>query len=343
MLTLHVTNGDAAAGGLARSGLPGDTLAWRDVLHDGPVLRADNTDDFRLARAGFLAGHYPITVEDAFVDLEDRDHRLDGVGPGDEVVLWFEPDLYDQLQLLQVLARMQARHAADRPVLSIVPADLYLGPLDASQFVPLFAARRAIRDIDLTHGAKAWAAFTAPSPETLLRATHGLDAEVEARMYALHEECRLPFLAAALRRQLEEYPDIEHGLSRTECQTCEALAPGETTLGRLYHDAHLASESWTWLGDSTFAWYVQRMSDCCEPLITHGNGSPVLAPRHARDARAFWDRTVTLTPFGHEVVRGRADTVRRNGIDRWIGGARLTASQHWRWDSRGKRVVASRQ
>lgn len=341
MLTLHVTNGDAAAGGLARSGLPGDTLAWRDVLHDGPVLRAENSDDFRAARAEFLASHYTVTVQDAFVDLEDRDARLDGVGPGDEVVLWFEPDLYDQLQLLQVLARLHARHPAERPTISIVPADLYLGPLDPRQFVPLFVARRVVRDIDLRHGMKAWAAFTAQAPDALLRAVDGLDAKVEGRMYASHDETRLPFLAAALRRQLEEYPDIDHGLSRTESQACEALAPGETTLGRLYAQSHHASESWTWLGDTTFAWYVQRLSDCSEPLITHANGLRVFAPRDRRDARTFWERPVKLTPFGHEVLRARADVVCRNGIDRWIGGAHLTTQHHWRWDSRTKRVVPS--
>ena len=49
MLTLHVTNGDVSAQGLARSGLPGDVLVWRDVLHDGPVPSDGQLAPFRAA------------------------------------------------------------------------------------------------------------------------------------------------------------------------------------------------------------------------------------------------------------------------------------------------------
>ena len=34
---LFITNGDFAAGRIAASGLTGEILPWRDVLHEGPV------------------------------------------------------------------------------------------------------------------------------------------------------------------------------------------------------------------------------------------------------------------------------------------------------------------
>jgi hypothetical protein len=204
-------------------------------------------------------------------------------------------------------------------------------------FVPLFRARRPVGERELAQGAEAWRAFTSSTPDALLAIAARLDTEVSARTYASSDEVKLPHLAAALRRQLQEYPDREHGLSRSERQLCEALAPGETTLTKLFHAAHHASESWAWLGDSSFAWYVQRLSDCPQPLVTHPNGTRVLAP--ARDGKGFWERSVVLTPFGHEVVRARADNVSRNGIDRWIGGVHLTTAHHWRWDDRVHRTV----
>jgi hypothetical protein len=333
MLTLHVTNGDAAAGGLARSGLPGDVLSWRDVLHDGPVPPDDDLPAFRQARAEFLASRAWTTMEEALVDLEERDARLDGVLPEHEVTLWFEPDLYDQLQLMQILARLAAKPPSARPRLTIVPADLYLGPLAPDKFPSLFAARRQIRDIDLQHGTDAWRAFTAPDPTALMDVTSRIDAEVSARTYGGDDDTRLPYLAASLRRLLEEYPDREHGLSRSERQICEALAPAQTTMGKLYQAAHHGAESWIWLGDWSFAWYVQRLSDCARPLVVHTNGTRVMAPGRDANARGFWERAVELTPFGHEVVRERADAVSANGIDRWIGGVRVLEGG-WRWDGR---------
>jgi hypothetical protein len=68
--------------------------------------------------------------------------------------------------------------------------------------------------------------------------------------------------------------------------------------------------------------------------VVHTNGSRVIAPLRDTDGRAFWERTVQLTSFGQDVVRARADVVRANGIDRWIGGTHCTQAQYWRWDAR---------
>lgn len=338
MLTLHLINGDSAAGSLARSGLPGDIVSWRDLLHDGHVPPDDDLGAFHHARAEFLASRGWSDEEAAVSDFAQRDARLDDVGAGDEVVLWFEPDLYDQLQLIQILARFERRAGHECPQITIVPADCYLGPMLPEKFALLYVARRAITPTDLEHGRVAWRAFTASTPDSLLAVTDRLDREVTARTYAADDHVRLPHLVAALRRQLEEYPDIDFGLSRSERQLCEALSPGAITLGKLFA-AHQATESWVWLGDWSFAWYAQRLSDCSHPIVVHTNGSRVVSPPRDTDGRAFWERAVQLTPFGQDVVRARADAVRSNGIDRWIGGTHCTNAEYWRWDARTQRTA----
>lgn len=338
MLTLHLTNGDHAATALSRSGLPGDILSWRDLLHDGPVPSDRDLHTFRRVRGEFLASRGWQSQSAAIADFAERDARLDGLGPDDELVLWFEPDLYDQLQLIQVLARVERRPAAERPRLTIVPADCFLGPLAPEKFPPLYEARRAVTDSDLSVGSAAWDAFTADTPDALLALTDRVDREVTARAYAYDDHVRLPHLVAALRRQLEEYPDTQAGLSRCERQLCEALSPGAMTLAKLF-TAHQSAESWVWLGDWSFAWYVQRLSDCAHPLVVHLNGSRVIAPLRDTDGKAFWERQVQLTPLGQDMVRDRADFVRMNGIDRWIGGVYNTTSSHWRWDPNRYRLI----
>lgn len=337
MLTLHLTNGDVAATMLARSGLPGDIVSWRDVLHDGPVPPDDDLGAFHRARAEFLASRGWISEATAREDFEQRDARLDDVTRHDEVVLWFEPDLYDQLQLIQILARFRRRPESERPRITIAPADCYLGPMRPDKFAPMYEARRDVQPRDLDHGAVAWAAFTANTPDALLSVTDQLDREVSARNYSADDHVRLPHLTAALRRQLEEYPDLDAGLSRSQRQLCEALSPGAISMSKLFA-AHQGAESWVWLGDAGFAWYTQQLSDCAHPIVVHTNGSRVLAPKRDADARAFWERTVQLTPFGQEVVRARADVVQANGIDRWIGGTHCQNQQYWRWDARVQRT-----
>lgn len=338
MHTLHLTNGDSAAISLSRSGLSGSVLPWRDVLHDGPVPSDGDRAAFNLVRANYLSGGSGLSSEAIEADLTARDAQLDAIGAGDELVLWFEPDLYDQLQLIQVLARIATRDVTARPHVTIAPADCFLGPLDPSSMPPLYDARRVVTDADLVAGATAWEAFTADDPSSLPTCVTTLEAQITSRTYTDDAEVRLPHLAAALRRMLEEYPDTRSGLSRTERQICEVLAAGGRTMGATFQ-AQQRAESWLWLGDSSFAWYVQRLSDCPSPLIVHRNGTPVISLPSASDGRAYWDRPVELTPFGHEVQRGNADHIVSNGIDRWYGGVHATAARYWRWDPRYHRLV----
>jgi len=49
--------------------------------------------------------------------------------------------------------------------------------------------------------------------------------------------------------------------------------------------------------------------------------------------------TVRLTDTGRAVLDGRADWIRLNGIDRWLGGVHLHgADAQWRWDAEAGRL-----
>src|SRR5919206_483284 len=53
---LHITNGDHAARLIAATGVGGEVLPWRDVLHEGPVPEGLSLDELRPVRAPFIAG-----------------------------------------------------------------------------------------------------------------------------------------------------------------------------------------------------------------------------------------------------------------------------------------------
>src|SRR3989442_10983906 len=105
--TLHVTNGQSAANTLRDTVSATDVLSWEDVLYEGPVPLLPPAE-LRARRARFLGG---ISGDEKRVlaELEERDARLEqALAAGRQVVLWFEHDLHDQLQLLQILDRLVA-------------------------------------------------------------------------------------------------------------------------------------------------------------------------------------------------------------------------------------------
>ena len=61
-------------------------------------------------RAEYLQTLWPAGAAEAEAQLRARDERLAAAIAGAEpVVLWFEHDLYDQLQLIQILAGLPDR------------------------------------------------------------------------------------------------------------------------------------------------------------------------------------------------------------------------------------------
>jgi hypothetical protein len=323
---LHITDGDSAGGTIPLTGIPGDVLPWRDVLHEGPVPAGLSLDQLRVVRARFLADCGWTAFDQALRELSERDRVLTQSLAHDEVVLWFEHDLYDQLQLLQVLDWYAGQDLGSTR-LSLLCAAEYLGPATPERLRERFPDRLAVSASQLELGRNAWAAFRAPDPTAI---TDLLE----------HDTSALPFLRDALHRHLQQFPSTRNGLSRSESQALEAVAGGATRMGQAYLASHHQREEAIFLGDIVFGLYVEGLSQGPEPLVLHKDGGRIVAPRDPADARAFWDTEVCLTEAGRAVLEGRADRIALEGIDRWLGGVHLAGSgPHWRWDEAGQRLT----
>lgn len=318
-----MTNGDAAADGLRLAGCPGIYLPWRDVLHEGPVPGGLALPALGAIRAAFIADAGWDDADAAREGFAARDALLADAGSFEEVILWFEHDLYDQLQLLQTLDWF-----AERPDtrLSLVQTDTYLGSLRAEDLQEAFAARRPVSAAQLQLAGRAWAAFRAPDPSGLARIVH-------------EDLSLLPHLGAALRRHLEQFPGCADGLSRSERTIVRMLTAGPVPGAELFRRLAAAEEA-EFLGDTVFAWYLYQLSAACtHPLIVDAGGTMLTIPRTDADRRTCFARTFRLTEAGRAVALGREDRIGLNGIDRWLGGVHLRSPDRvWRWDPEDRRL-----
>lgn len=310
---LHITNGSAIVPLMREAGVTGRIVPWNDVLHEGPVPAGLNPAALRDVRAQFIAGSEG-SFDEVARSFAQRDAALDDLRGVDEIVLWFEHDLYDQLQLVQVLDRLAS---CEQPRVTAVPGDDYLGVQAPSQFAALLAARREVSSAQRVAARDAWDAFRATDPR------HIED--------VLERVTVLPHLAPALRRHLQQFPSVENGLSRTEQQTLEALAHGAKRMQDVYVEANHQREEAVFMGDLAFLWHVRALAHAVRPLIAIAAGT---AWSLASD--------VGLTDDGRRVLAGQADRVALCGIDRWLGGVHLTgASPMWRWDAQRRAVRAT--
>jgi hypothetical protein len=318
---LHVTNGDSAAGTLRATGVVQRIIPWRDALHDGPVPDVPDPDLRRL-RTEFLLDD-PAERRDARRWFEHRDRMLAANRDG-HYVLWFEADLYDQLQLVQILAQLhELRVPADRITLICIGEYLGiahfggLGELESEQLEGLVtSAAIPLTPACMELATRAWAAFRAPDPT-------GLGAIAASRSPELR------FVAEAFDRVSREYPSTRDGLSLTERRIL-AAAGSETSTAADVFQRTWARESRPYLGDALCWRIMDRLAGARTPLL---EAEPAGTPVHARTR-------LRVTPAGQRVLVGEADHVAQSGIDRWIGGVHLTGDQvRWRWDEGTESLV----
>jgi hypothetical protein len=168
-------------------------------------------------------------------------------------------------------------------------------------------------------GRKAWGAFRDSDPRSLQALQAG-------------NTGALPFLSDALRRELEEFPSTENGLSRSESQILQAVAHGPRNFTEIFRSISDREER-VFCGDFTMAGYIERMSNCDSSLITYQSGEKIDAPRTSDDSRAFRNAELALTETGRLVLSCEADWIALGGSDRWLGGVHLDGgSAQWRWD-----------
>jgi hypothetical protein len=323
-MPLHVANGHSTTGLIEQSGVPGRTMIWCDPLYDGPVPGGVSDDELLLVRARFLAAS-PDEVDDVAAELASWRSAVSDPSAHDELVLWFEHDLFDQLNLIQLLTHL-GRDPMRTPV-SLVCVDAYpghpdfkgLGELTPENLASLFAGRAAVTAAQLSLAARAWEAFRSPDPRAIEALIAG-------------DTSALPFLSRALARHLEEFPSAEGGLSRSERRIMEQAVDGPVEIRQAFPNMH-AGEQAFYITDRGF---FDRASDlaCATPSLVN----MYLSKPDAADAMPAG--TIGLTGEGRAVLAGTADRVRLCGIDRWLGGVHLAGrGPVWRWSEGAGRLI----
>ncbi|HYL75606.1 MAG TPA: hypothetical protein VEU96_15440 [Bryobacteraceae bacterium] len=303
---LHVTNGESVS--IRDKGLPGRVLCWKDVLSEGPVPRGLPLRELSRVRERFIVESFQIPPEE--VSFTERDETIERFRDHEEVVLWFEHDLFDQLQLIQILDWFSSQDLGTVR-LALICHDSYLGPMRAEQLAPLFETRHTVAAAEFKTARAAWAAFCSPEPLGLAAL---LDEDTSA----------LPFLRGALLRHLQQFPALRNGLARTERQILELVESGLRSFPELFL-ADQKLEECIFMGDLTFRQYLRGLAGARQPLLRADRG-------------AF-----EPTSFGLQVLHEKNDHVRVNGINRWLGGVHLCeGAPIWRWDEATRSIRPSR-
>jgi hypothetical protein len=312
---LHITDGESVAGTLRESAVPGDVSTYGDLMYEGPAPAGLDDQAWLDARAHFVAESGYATLDAAREYLKAGEHTLAAFSQHDEVVIWLDNKLSNQLILIKVLDWFSRRDLS-AVKLSLICVGRYpgldrffgLGALTSDQLASLAGTRLPVGEAQYRTAQSAWNAFTSPDPTAI-------------ELFIKTDTSALPFIAAALRRHLEQFPSVDNGLSRTERQALSILHEQGSLSGPRLFVAVQRQEEQVFMGDSSFYRMTSDLSEARHPLVQISH-----PPKHGLG-------DVTITDAGRKVVDGQADHINLNGIDRWLGGVHLTGDKAaWRWD-----------
>jgi hypothetical protein len=244
----------------------------------------------------------------------------------DELLLWFEHDVFDQLNLIQLLSWIPEHLPASKPVSLICvqsfpgrPDFKGLGELTPDELATLLDTKQRVTGPQYDLARRAWEAFRASTPKALDAIRH-------------QNTAALPYLVPAITRFLQEYPWTTDGLSRTERRLLELATGDGITLSKAFPRMH-AGERFYYVTDGTVAELAEILACTSPPLLT-------LDLSKADERRPLRGR-IAVTDTGRAVLSGDRDRVTTCGINRWLGGVHLqTDGPIWRWDDTRQRIVA---
>ncbi len=301
---IHIYNGDVVAELARRAELPGEHLAFREALANGPVTAEASTE----LRAQFLAAEYGRKLLRVRHELIEQVEALSAAMKHDEIVLWFEHDLFCVANLLSLLVRF-AEHR--RLTLVWNPQ-----PLSQADLAALFESRSAVTPSMLRAARKAWAALTSDDPMDLNRFTKRQNPD-------------FPFLRDGMRLHASRFPSLRSGLGAVEQRMLEIVVAGAADFRSLFDRFNVDVPRFGF-GDGDILRTLRRMATATVPLLTmdEAPGSPPKA-------------LFRITLAAENVLRGDVDYARVNPPSGWLGGVNLTQHNYWRWDERKHEITPS--
>ena len=201
---LHITNGDMFTSRLNTLDLKGDIITWREMLCEGKTLSNVVSESFWKSRFEFLNKHYRVS-KSWFVEKTLKEYRsLCNHKQQDHIVLWFEYDLFCQVNMLAVLSWLKShrRHAEISLVCSgreDNSGKLYaLNELSTEKLLELYENRISLTQDDIEFADYVWQLYCS-------------DNQMRLENVITHNSFQFDYLSEAIQAHLKRFPTIKNG------------------------------------------------------------------------------------------------------------------------------------
>ena len=302
---LHIVNGDVV--GRKIKELDGDIIIWREMYDFGPLNSGWTNDELIKRRSLFFEEKLNIPSSLFIENCHNQLNLLNKRSPDEEVILWFEHDRYDQTMLMYILTQLSTKNSSNLFMVSInshpsISPFYGLGQLTPGQLEELFKQRVSISDQQVVEAVEGWKAYSSPDFDDI-------------KKWITEVPHELPFLLAALERNMSYMPSTSTGINEIESLILQTIEKGSCSFRELFKkiSPNLINDG---LSDLHTSAIIKELMNGEKALIRADGALPM---HDLNDGNP----NLSITSFGESVLAGKANRLDLIGIDWWVGGVHL--------------------
>jgi len=289
---LHITNGDSFTKRLKSLKLKGDIITWREMLCEGKTLTSVGSESFWKTRFEFLNKNYKVS-KSSFIEKTLKEYRsLCNHKQQDQIVLWFEYDLFCQVNMIAVLSWLKThRKYAQISLVCSGKEDesdkLYaLNALSDEKVRELYKNKTELGQDDIEYADYVWQLYCSDNP-------------IRLENLSDFGNYQFNYLSEAIKSHLHRFPSIRNGLNAMENNILQQAVEKKSENKKKFLGTILQNQGLLGFGDSQYERAINRL----KPLFTGFN-------------------PVRLSKKGKEILDGRTSyysCIQDNDV--YLGGA----------------------
>lgn len=267
---LHITNGDNFTEKLQHLNLGGDVITWREMLCEGRTETNVGSESFWKTRFEYLNKNYKVS-KSWFIEKTLKEYRsLCNHKQQDHIVLWFEYDLFCQVNMLAVISWLKTnRKYAEISLVCSGKEDgtdkMYgLNELSDEKLLQLFTNKTILTQDDIEYADYVWQLYCSNNPIRLENLTD-------------YKEFQFSYLSEAMKAHLKRFPTIKNGLNQVENQVLGLSRDRKLKTREELMGAILSNQGVYGFGDTQY----DRILNTLKPLYTSFN--PVKLTKKGKD------------------------------------------------------------
>ncbi|MET7029084.1 DUF1835 domain-containing protein [Sediminicola luteus] len=289
---LHITNGDFLTKRLKSLDLKGDIITWREMLCEGKTLTSVGSESFWKTRFEFLNKTYKIS-KSRFIEQTLKEYRsLCSHKQQDQIILWFDYDLFCQINMLAVISWLKThRRHAEISLVSTVSlkegeTPKSLSEMEDHELLSIYGLRKSLTQDDIEYADYIWQLYCSNNP-------------IRLENVGDYQNYQFDNLANAIAAHLKRFPSIRNGLNDVENLVLKVALEQHPDSKKELLSLILKNQGIYGFGDTQY----ERVLTKIKPLFS--SFSPV-----------------TLSPDGLGIFKGKTSyysTIKEN--DEYLGGA----------------------